>query len=267
MLSGSMINVGLQTKDPFGRVSDILKDVNLSFSEKDRIGLIGQNGTGKTTLLSILNGQLNPTQGTCNIVPNRREITLMLQRPEEHFLQGSVGEQVHSYCRNGASYSQIIDLLNTVGLPENCARMPPLRLSSGQQRLVAMACTLGSSARFLLLDEPMAGLDAPGRILVRKALMKIAEQRQLGWVIVSHHPDDLLGLVDHLWVLEKNSLIYDGPFANIPSDILNNEFPSHRNSLFTFLRQLELGGTSLPKDIYCYSDVHTVAEGLRKVVH
>jgi ABC-type multidrug transport system ATPase subunit len=266
MLSSCMVNVGLKTIDHFGKVSVVLKDVNLCFSDKDRIGLIGMNGTGKSSLLSILIGHLNPTEGTCKVSPARSEITMMLQRPEEHFLHGSVGEQVHSYCRRGASYDKIIELLNAVGLPEACVRMPPLRLSTGQQRLIAIACAIGSGARFLLLDEPMAGLDATGRVLVRKALMTIAEQRDLGWVIVSHHPDDLLGLIDRLWVLEKCGIVYDGPFTDIPVNILVNDFPPTRNSLFTFLRQLELNGLILPKKIYNYQDIQLVAEELKKVM-
>jgi len=239
MTTGQLVNVSLQAIDNFGNKSFILEDINLCFSEKDRIGLIGRNGTGKSSLLSMIIGQVAPTKGNCRILPSRNEVTLMLQRPEDHFLFGTVGEQIHSYCQKNVNYSQIIELLNLVGLPEYCVKLPPLSLSSGQQRLVAIACAMGSNTHILLLDEPMAGLDSTGRSLVKKALLKIAGIRDFGWIIVSHHPDDLLGLVDWLWILESRHLVYNGPMADVPLEVVNNNFHQNGVRFLLFLKALK----------------------------
>jgi hypothetical protein len=96
--------------------------------------------------------------------------------------------------------------------------------------------------------------------------LKIAGIRDFGWIIVSHHPDDLLGLVDWLWILESRHLVYNGPMADVPLEVVNNNFPSKWCSLFTFLKSIEKDGVSLPKNIFSCTDKKIIVEELQKKI-
>jgi energy-coupling factor transport system ATP-binding protein len=154
----------------------------------------------------------------------------------------------------------IHNLLLEVGLPVEVGRWPPLRLSTGQQRLVAIACALASEAPFVILDEPMAGLDAKGRQLVKQALAQLHDTRELGWIIVSHHPDDLLGLVERIWVLENGELLYDGPFQRVPLNVLNVCLSTNNRSFYYWMRKLDSHGKTFPEVAYSAVQPEEVAD-------
>ena len=116
--------------------------------------------------------------------------------------------------------------------------------------ILAIACALASGAPFLVLDEPMAGLDIQGRILVKDALIKLNQKRDLGCIIVSHHPDDLLGLVERLWILEKGKLIYDGSFQQVPLQTLESCISKADLSMYYWMRKWETENSELPVEIY-----------------
>lgn len=251
--------IGVQIKTPGGGSRWALRDISLSFQANERIGLLGRNGSGKTTLARLIGRVDRPTTGKLTIHPEHTRALLVLQRPEDHFVRGRVGQQINSYARNPLSPEAIHGLLDQVGLPVEAGRWPPLKLSTGQQRLVAIACALASQSPLVIMDEPMAGLDAAGRQLVRQSLLQIGATRNLGWIIVSHHPDDLLGLVDRIWILESGSLLYDGLFQRAPLDALNACLTTGSNSLYYCLRHLESHGVTLPETVYSITDLDEIA--------
>jgi ABC-type multidrug transport system ATPase subunit len=235
---------------PDGTSRWILEDMNLSFQSNHRIGLLGKNGSGKTTLVRTISGLEEVSKGRFRIYPHEARIVVVLQRPEEHFLRGTVGEQINSYAPRSFSPEAIYRLLERVGLSADVARKPPFRLSSGQQRLVAIACAIATGSQFMVFDEPMAGLDATGRRSVHQALINIHCEQGIGWIIVSHHPDDLFGLVDRLWILDQGRLVIDCPFPHPDINKLNTCLSPQDASLYYRLAVLENQGVNIPDEIY-----------------
>lgn len=233
-----------------GRVNERLQDISLACHVDERIGLFGRHGSGKTTLARILCGLERPTQGKRRLSPKNVGVSLVLQRPENHFIRETVIKQVASYAPKKLSITAVEELLTKVGLPSDIGKEPPLHLSGGQQRLVAIACALASDASFIIFDEPMAGLDRNGRRQVSQTLVRLGSEQKLGVIIISHHPDDLLGLIDRLWILDEGKLIYDGSFLQMPMSFVNTILSPKETSLYYILRQLESRGVQLPKSIY-----------------
>jgi ABC-type multidrug transport system ATPase subunit len=193
-----------------------------------------------------LAGLDRPSSG---IIRRRQSVRVMvvMQRPEDHFSEACVGEQIASYARGVLLTTGRAEVLARVGLTAEALNWPLRELSSGHQRLVAIACALVTGAPFLALDEPMAGLDSAGRRLV-------SDDRRSAVLIVSHHPDDLLGLVERLLILDQGQLAYDGLFATAPLAALHRCIAEPAQSLYYTLRRLEEGGMHLGSEVYAKRD-------------
>jgi ABC-type multidrug transport system ATPase subunit len=108
----------------------------------------------------------------------------------------------------------------------------------------------------------MAGLDSAGRGLVSIALQRIVNDRRAAVLIVSHHPDDLLGLVDRLLILDRGLLTYDGPLATAPLTSLHRCIADPAQSLYYTLRRLDEAGMRLDGEIYAKRDLSLLVRGL-----
>ncbi len=245
-----------------GRKLTALQAISLSCHAGERIGLLGRNGSGKSTLARILSGLDRPTQGRCQLQPKGVRVGLVLQRPEDQFIYETVALQINSFSHHKLRPEAVETLLRTVGMPTHVANQSPRSLPDGQQRLVAIACALASNAAFIILDEPMAGLDRNGRLAVSQALTKLNCEQQVGLIIISHHPDDLLGLVDRLWILNEGELIYDGSFHKTPISCLQTMLSLQETSLYYILRQLESRGIQLPEAVYGGISPEKIVEAL-----
>jgi len=228
----------------------VIQGITTQWKAGERIGLMGHSGSGKTTLMRVMAGLVHPTQGRCVIKPRNARVFLVLQRPEDQFIYGSVGKQVAAFSKKPITLTEVEMLLTEVGLSVDIVDRPLTALSSGQQRLVAIACALAGNAAFIMLDEPMVGLDYNNRQLVSKSLLQLANQRGIGLMSVSHHPDDLLGMASRLWILQDGQLCYDGLFANAPVNVLQPHFSSSDTSLYFVLRQLEALGFTIAESTY-----------------
>lgn len=260
--SFELSNAGIKKYTPDGKSHWILENITLNFLSNHRIGLLGKNGSGKTTLARVISGLDKVSIGSFLVRPRATRVIIVLQRPEEHFLRASVGEQINSYAHKSLSPHAIYDLMEQVGLPTDIARWPPIKLSTGQQRLVAIACALATGCQFLVFDEPMAGLDAYGRHLVRHAMVNIHNEQDVGWIIVSHHPDDLLGLVNRLWILDQGKLLGNSPFPHPDLDKLNICLSPKDTSLYYRLAMLENQGIGIPDKLY----TETVNENIASIL-
>ena len=117
----------------------------------------------------------------------------------------------------------------------------------------------------IILDEPMAWLDASGRRLVRQGLESVLTHQDVAIAIISHHPDDLMGLVERLWILDDGCLIYDGAFEETPLSVLSTCLADHETSLYYVLRRLESNGVAIPTHFYGEASVGESARFLSKV--
>lgn len=241
----------------------LFQDISLTIAQGETVGLIGRSGSGKTSLSRVLGGLDKPTQGRIRVQPRTMKRMLVLQRPEDHFAFATVSEQISHYAHPRLSPEQIEDMLRQIGLPTTLANASLRQLSGGQQRLVAVGCALATKADILVLDEPMAGLDYNGRSLIKQTLQNLATNSGIGFLIISHHPDDLLGLVQRLLILEKGQLRHDGLFHTAPIAMLQLVLADNKTSLYYVLRQLESQGITLPPSVYDdipLSEIATILE-------
>lgn len=197
-----------------------LEDINLSFSTDERILLVGNTGSGKTTLIYLLDLLLKPSSGVIlydGVNPFeksfefRKKIGVSFQIPERQFFNESVKEEIVYAAKNFSvpcSDSDILDIIKKVGLSKDILNKSPFNLSGGEQRKVAIASILIHKPEFLLFDEPTAGLDLKGMLSIRDILRNFKDENK-GYIIATHEPELFTDLCNREIKLENGKVISD----------------------------------------------------------
>ncbi|MEN3043066.1 MAG: ABC transporter ATP-binding protein [Fervidobacterium sp.] len=200
-----------------------LKDVTLSFTTNERILLVGNTGSGKTTLIYLLDLLLKPSSGV--ILYNgvnpfeeaynfRRKLGVAFQIPERQFFSETVEEEITYVAKNfDVLYNKddLLSLLRKVGLQDSVLKSSPFRLSGGEQRKVAIASILIHKPEFLIFDEPTAGLDLKGIFFIRDILKTFKDENK-GFLIATHEPEVFRDLCERKIVLENGMILEDVKF-------------------------------------------------------
>ncbi len=214
-----------------------LFDVNLEIKDGSYTALIGHTGSGKSTILQLLNGLLTPSVGSVtvndieitatsvnkDIKQVRKKVGLVFQFAESQVFAETVLDDVAFGPQNfGVSKEEAERLarekLLLVGISEDLFSRSPFELSGGQMRRVAIAGILAMEPEVLVLDEPTAGLDPAGR----KELMEIFQDLHedgMTIVLVTHLMDDVANFADTTYVLEKGHLVKSGSPKDIFQDV------------------------------------------------
>ena len=210
---------------PFEKVA--LDNVSVSFSRGRITGLIGHTGSGKSTLVSLLNGLLKPTEGKVfldgkDIWENPKEISsvryrvgLVMQYPEYQLFDETVRNDIGFAPRNlGLSEEEIAGRVNEaagfVGLPAELLEKSPFDLSGGQKRRVAIAGILAMRPDVLVLDEPAAGLDPRGRRDILGKLGDYVRHSGASVILVSHSMEDMATYCDDVVVMNRGKIYAEG---------------------------------------------------------
>ena len=206
--------------------------INLQIEQGEFVGIIGHTGSGKSTLMQMMNGLLKPTSGTVLLdgkdiwekKADRRavrfQVGLVFQYPEYQLFEETVYKDIAFGPRNMGLDEQEIDrrvreTAATVGLAEELLEKPPYALSGGQKRRVAIAGVMAMNPRVLILDEPTAGLDPRGRTTILTQLHAYHKRTGCTVLLVSHSMEDVAKYVSRLLVLSHAKVIcYDTP-ANV----------------------------------------------------
>lgn len=204
-----------------------LKNINLVINEGEFVGLIGHTGSGKSTLVQHLNGLLKPTKGRVKVDDYeisaakknklkevRKRVGLVFQYPEHQLFEETVFEDIAFGPKNlglpaGEIEKRVKKALQMVHLDyDKYQSLSPFTLSGGEKRRVAIAGVLAMEPKYLVLDEPTAGLDPRGR---DEILAQIEELRNQGMtvVLVSHSMDDVARLTERLIVMHHNAVVFD----------------------------------------------------------
>ena len=204
-----------------------VSDISFQIEEGSFVGVIGQTGSGKSTLIQHLNGLLTPTSGeVCyqgkvigqngfSMKDLRREVGLVFQYPEHQLFEETVLLDVCFGPKNqGLSKEECEErareAMRLTGVPEELFDKSPFELSGGQKRRVAIAGVLAMHPRFLILDEPTAGLDPGGRSEILGQIRELHRETGMGVVLVSHSMEDVAEYVERILVINEGKLYLDG---------------------------------------------------------
>ncbi|HBR68861.1 MAG TPA: LPS export ABC transporter ATP-binding protein [Rhodospirillaceae bacterium] len=210
----------------------VLRDVSLSIQRGEAVALLGPNGAGKTTCFYIITGLISSDGGTIqldgqditNLPMYRRSRLGISYLPQESsiFRGLSVEDNLKAVIESQdiSIDDQVVlleDLLSEFRI-EHLRRTPSLALSGGERRRVEIARALATRPDFILLDEPLAGIDpiAVGDI---RNLISHLKDRGIGVLITDHNVRDCLGIVDRAYILHDGKVLMEGD----PEEIVNHE--------------------------------------------
>ena len=204
-----------------------LDRVNLSIGDGEFVGIMGKTGCGKSTLIQLIAGLLNPTVGTVLVdgqdinakdydrTQLRRRVGVVFQHPEYQLFETTVERDVAFGLKHfGWSADQVQEAvreaLEAVGFDYEAVRgQSPLSFSGGEKRRIAIAGVLAAKPGILILDEPIAGLDPLGR----EAFLKLLDALNLQGttiLMISHNADAIAEHADRVLVLEQGRILTDG---------------------------------------------------------
>lgn len=209
-----------------------LDDVNLSLGKGEIVGLAGHTGSGKSTMIQLLNGLLKPTSGTVTFEGKdihakgysgnylRSKVGMVFQYPEHQMICDTVWEDVafgpgKQGLTEEACKTRVEEALRFVDLPEKYYQASPLQLSGGQKRRVAIAGVLAMHPEYIILDEPAAGLDAEGKREIFDRIRRMSREQGIGVLLVSHSMEDLAEYADRFIVLDDGKKILDDRPAEV----------------------------------------------------
>ena len=215
---------------PFQKLA--LDKVTIGFEKGKITGLIGHTGSGKSTLVSLLNGLNRPTEGRIllngvDIWENPKEIAkirfkvgVVMQYPEYQLFDDTVWSDIGFGPRNqGLDREEIkkrtIDAIRFTGISKDILDKSPFDLSGGQKRRVAIAGVIAMKPDVLVLDEPAAGLDPRGRREILGGLRKLVEETGTTIILVSHSMEDMAHYCDNVVVMNSSHVYKSGSVKEI----------------------------------------------------
>jgi energy-coupling factor transport system ATP-binding protein len=218
---------------PFQKIA--LDNINVSFEKGKITGLIGHTGSGKSTLVNLLNGLYKPTEGRvlldgCDIWEKPKEIGkiryrvgLVMQYPEYQLFDETVRMDIAFAPKNqglsdGEIELRVKEAVKFTGIDEEILDKSPFELSGGQKRRVAIAGILAMQPEVLVLDEPAAGLDPKGRREILGGLSSYVKERDASIILVSHSMEDMAYYCDNVVVMNKSKVYKTGTVDEIFSD-------------------------------------------------
>lgn len=180
-------------------------------------GFVGRNGAGKTTLIRLICGLQEPTSGSVhlygientdkNIVKSRRRMGAVIETPAIYMDMTAKENLKQQYRILGLpSFDGIEELLELVGL-ENTGKKKVKNFSLGMKQRLGIAIALAGDPDFLVLDEPINGLDPQGIIEIRELILKLNREHQITVLISSHILDELSRLATHYGIIDQGQMI------------------------------------------------------------
>jgi ABC-2 type transport system ATP-binding protein len=211
-----------------------LKDVSFNVNRGEIIGYIGPNGAGKSTTIKIMSGILVPTSGSCTILgrtpwENRIEhvknIGVVFGQRSQLMWDIPVIDSFELlrdvYRVPDQQYKKNLDELVEVFNLRDFTDTPVRQLSLGQRMRCEIAASLLHNPEILFLDEPTIGLDAVSKVAVRNFIKRINKEKGVTVILTTHDMGDVEALTDHVMLIGKGQLLYDGSFSEMKNRFNN----------------------------------------------
>ena len=260
---------------PFEKVA--LDNVTVSFEKGKITGLIGHTGSGKSTLVNLLNGLYKPASGKVyldgqDIWANPKEIAkiryrvgLVMQYPEYQLFDETVRLDIGFGPRNlGLSPEEVeervLEAARFAGVGADLLDKSPFELSGGQKRRVAIAGIIAMRPDVLVLDEPAAGLDPRGRREILGSLRDYADRQNASVILVSHSMEDMARYCDNIVLMKGAHVLKTGTVSEIFAEPeLLYEAGLAMPAVFTIAERVRAGGVPLSGELY-------TVEGLKEAL-
>ncbi|MBO5743395.1 MAG: energy-coupling factor transporter ATPase [Clostridia bacterium] len=243
-------------------------DISFCVKKGEFIGLIGHTGSGKSTLIQMLNGLIKPDSGKifingCDITADkvnlkeiRSKIGLVFQYPEYQLFEETVYKDIAYGPSNFNKSKEEIDsvineVISLVGLDSSILEKSPFELSGGQKRRVAIAGVLAMSPDILILDEPTAGLDPAGRNDILACIKNLHEQKGMTVILVSHSMEDIANNVDKIMIVSDAKLVsFDYPSEIFKDSEMLKNIGLNVPQVTRVVNHLKQKGINLGNNIY-----------------
>ncbi|WP_303821922.1 ATP-binding cassette domain-containing protein [Ruminococcus flavefaciens] len=193
-----------------------LNDLTVNVPKGSIYGMVGRNGAGKTTLIRVITGLNNPTSGEFSLfgvknndgklLETRRKMGAVVETPSLHPEMSAKDNLIQQTKALGISDEKLDDILKLVGLA-NTGKKKAKNFSLGMRQRLGIAFSLVGDPEFLVLDEPINGLDPQGIIEVREMIMRLNQEKGITILISSHILDELSRLATHYGFIEHGHVI------------------------------------------------------------
>lgn len=253
-----------------------LDNINLEINKGEFIGIIGHTGSGKSTMIQLLNGLIKPTSGSVIIDGDdladkkvklrdvRFKVGLVMQYPEYQLFEETVLKDICFGPLNmGLSRGEAEDRAKfaaaMVKLPDEALSKSPFDLSGGQKRRAAIAGILAMEPKILILDEPTAGLDPSGRDEILAQIRDMHKRMDLTVLLVSHSMEDVARLADRILVMNHGSVeMFDTPSAVFRHSKRLEEIGLSVPQITKVMDRLRSAGIDIKEGIYTTGDAYRV---------
>ena len=259
-----------------------LDDVTFGVKKGRVTGIIGHTGSGKSTLVQMMNGILKPQSGTVYfngedihkdkklLVKLRYRIGLVFQYPEYQLFEETVRRDIaYGPTNMGLSEQEVAERVaeaaEFVGLDEALLDKSPFDLSGGQKRRVAIAGVIAMRPEVLILDEPASGLDPIGRKSIFEGLLRYRDKTGASVVIVSHSMEDMARYAEDIVVMSQDRLILSGTRDEVFSHAeLLVEHSLDIPDIARLAVRLRALGLPLPQNLYTVEETAKALSALLK---
>lgn len=202
-----------------------IKNISVKFEKGHYYMIVGQTGSGKSTLIQHINGLLKPTSGDINfngiyinhkskdkvLRPIRQNVGMVFQFPESQLFEDTVEKEIEFGPKNfNMNIQQVkekaFDMLLDLGFSRNVMSLSPFQMSGGQMRKIALVSILAMDPDIIVVDEPTAGLDPKSRHQVMSLLKKLQNEQNKTIILVTHDMNDVAKYADEVIVMQKGEI-------------------------------------------------------------
>ena len=203
-----------------GTYQEVLHDVSFDVHHGEILGLVGESGTGKSTLARTILGIVEPDEG--KVIHYTKRPQMIFQDPYSalnpaYSVEWILEEPLKIYGKydKAERKRRVREMLERVGLPEECLHVKPTELSGGQRQRVSIASALIQRPKFIIADEPVSALDVTIQAQILKLLKELRDELELSFLFISHDLNVVYQLCDRVLVMKKGRIVEQGTIDEI----------------------------------------------------